>query len=416
MGEGTRVVPPAAGMRYHDLDALRGVFMLIGVFVHVSTLGDEPIFDGVVRASGLFRMEGFFVISGFFAAMLTEKYGFTPAVRRRLAVVGAPLLSTLILFNPPTLWMIYRFHSGRDIAFDDYLRANIIPALTGGLDWYLHLWFLIVLLGYALLIPVSVLLLRRLVAARIYRSATAGRRRTMTAIMFLMLAAMTVIRAGWTGVVEPVFGSDFHTGLVRHGLEFLPFFLLGLLLYLDRIRLMPSFQHPAPVLLAVTGLILLASWREWIGVLSADTGRALAETMFTIPLLATIFAVAGRFVSRPRPVVRYLADASYTVYLIHFFWIYVFATLLGLDPGLGFAHMLLLVIATFGATFTVHHFVVLRSSFLRKILNGKFPPKIRDAGGSPTAVPLSPSPSAIAVAAVGGHDAEPAQSFVGRCR
>jgi glucan biosynthesis protein C len=52
------------------MDALRAAFMLIGVFVHAATLGDDPLFNGISYASRLFRMEGFFLISGFLSAML----------------------------------------------------------------------------------------------------------------------------------------------------------------------------------------------------------------------------------------------------------------------------------------------------------------------------------------------------------
>ncbi|MEX5707670.1 glucans biosynthesis protein MdoC [Parafrankia sp. FMc6] len=393
MGE-REAVPAAgastAGVRYHHLDALRGVIMLIGVFVHVATLGDDPVFDGIARASGLFRMEAFFVISGFLSAMLTAKYGPGLALRRRLAAVGVPLAATLVLFNPPTLWLISRFHNRSDISFADFLRACMAPAFEGRLNWYLHLWFLLVLLGYALLTPAAVKLLSRFVSTRCYQQATAGRLRAMTTITLLVLGTMAAGRIGWGEAIRPVIGSGFHTDLVRRTLEFLPFFLLGLLLFLDRGRLVPSFQRPAPVLLSVSGLVLLASWHGWVDTLAMGTGRVLVETMFAIPMIATIFAAASRWGSRPSPALRYLAEASYSVYLLHFFWIYVFATLLGFDPGLGSARMLLLVVATYAATFATHHLVILRFPLLRRIFNGRFPSKARPGSEPPVAVPAAP--------------------------
>ncbi|WP_076784731.1 glucans biosynthesis protein MdoC [Parafrankia discariae] len=387
---------PTAGVRYHHLDALRGVLMLIGVFVHVATLGDDPVFDGIARASGLFRMETFFVVSGFLSAMLTAKYGSGLALRRRLAAVGVPLAATLVLFNPPTLWLISRFHNRSDISFVDFVRACLAPAFEGRLNWYLHLWFLLVLLGYALLTPAAVKLLGRLVSTRVYRRATAGRLRAMATITLLVLGTMAAGRIGWEQAIRPGTGSGFHADLIRRTLEFLPFFLLGLLLYLDRGRLVPSFQRPAPVLLAVSGLVLLASWHGWVNALAIGTGRVLAETMFAIPVIAMIFAAASRWGSRPSPALRYLADASYSVYLLHFFWIYVFATLLGFDPGLGSARMTLLVVATYAATFATHHLVILRFPLLRRVFNGRFPPKTHTGGRTPAAVPEAPPPAAPA--------------------
>ncbi|EFC83060.1 glucans biosynthesis protein MdoC [Parafrankia sp. EUN1f] len=370
---------PVEGERYHDLDALRGVLMLVGVFVHVSTLGVDPVFDFIARASGLFRMETFFVVSGFLSTMLVAKYGATRAVRRRLVAVGVPLLATQLVFNPPTLWMSSVFHSGHEMSFAEFLRIGSGEALAGRLNWYLHLWFLLVLVGYVLLTPAAVGALRAVATTRAYQLATAGRLRAMTAITLVVLALMAAGRACWSGALEPVLGSGFHADLLRRVLEFLPFFLLGVLLHLDRARLLPLFSRPAPVVLVVYALLLAVSWGRWVSVLSGGTGRALVETLFALPVIATLFAVANRFGSRPRPVFQYLSDASYTVYLLHFFWIFAFARLLGMDPSLGFAQMAVLVVATYAATFASHHFVVRRSVLLRRIFNGR---SIRGSAGA----------------------------------
>ncbi|WP_018638059.1 glucans biosynthesis protein MdoC [Parafrankia elaeagni] len=388
---------PDEGGRDHSLDALRGILMLVGVFVHVATLGVDPVFDGIARASSLFRMEAFFVISGFLSAMLVAKHGAVRTMRRRFAAVGIPLLATLVLVNPPTLWMISVFH-GRETSFPDYLRAAAGPALTGRLNWYLHLWFLLVLLGFALLTPAAVRALAALTRTRGYQRVTAGRPAAMTALTLSVLAVMAAGRTCWSVAIEPVLGSGFHADIVRRVLEFLPFFLLGLLLRLDQARLLPVFRRPTPALFAVSGLLLLASWRQWVDVLSAGTGRLLVETLFAIPVTATLFAVAGRFGARPHPVFQYLSDASYTVYLFHFFWIFFFARVLGLDPGLGFGQMTLLVVATYAATFATHHFAIRRSALLRMMFNGRRATTrgrgVAGQGSGPT--PEHPGPPALA--------------------
>ncbi|WP_242424094.1 acyltransferase family protein, partial [Frankia sp. EI5c] len=290
---------PGSGVHYHYMDGLRGVFMLVGVFVHASTLGHDRIFDGIAYSSSLFRMQGFFVISGFLSAMLVGKYGASRAVRRRLAAVGTPLLVTLVLFNPPALWLIYNFHNDPDISLPDYVTGNTIPAPEGELSWYLHLWFLFSLLAYALCTPAAVALLSRLVSSSAYQRASAGRLRGMAVITLFVLASTIVIRGAHRTVLEPVVGTGTHAVLLAHTLKFLPFFLLGVLLYLDRQRLVSAFQRPTPIFLAVTGLLVLASKQEWVGALSAGTGLVLTETLFSIPLTATIFAGAAWLVSRP---------------------------------------------------------------------------------------------------------------------
>ncbi|TCJ33014.1 glucans biosynthesis protein MdoC [Parafrankia sp. BMG5.11] len=388
--------PSGPSVYYHHLDALRGVFMLVGVFVHASTLGEDPVFDGIGYASSLFRMEGFFVISGFLAAMVLGKHGARAGVRRRLASVGTPLVFTLVLVNPPTLWLTYNFHNDPNVSFLDFVLGNTLPSQGGDLSWYLHLWFLFALIAYALLSPAAVAALSRLVGTGAYRRVTAGRLRAMAAITLFVVGTTVVIRGAHRIVLEPVIGTGTHAVLVEHTLEFLPFYLLGVLLHQGRDQLVPFFQRPAPVFLAVTGLALLASKQEWVPGLSAGTGLVLTETLFSIPLIATLFALAARLVPGPVPAVRYLADASYTVYLLHFFWIYVFATVLSFDPGLRAPQMLLATALTFGVTLATHHFAIRRSPLLRKIFNGKF-----GSAGRPTAIPAVPAipvtPASLAV-------------------
>ncbi|WP_248820405.1 glucans biosynthesis protein MdoC [Frankia sp. AgB32] len=385
-------------MHYHHLDALRAVFMLTGVFVHASTLGHDPIFHGIAYASSLFRMEGFFLISGFLSVMLVEKYGASRAVRRRLAAVGTPFLCTFVLFNPATLWMTYNFHNDPNISFLDFMRGRTIPHPQGELHWTLHLWFLVVLLVYALCTPVTVTLMSRLVATAAFQRATEGRLRMMTTIISIVVAITIVLRGARRAVVEPVLGTGSIGELARFTLEFLPFFALGVLLYLDRRRLLPLYQRPAPVLLAVSGAALLAANKGWVPGLASGTGLVLSETVVSIALTATLFAVGARLVPGPRASVRYLADASYTVYLLHFFWIYIFATLLRLHPSLRWPQMLLVTLLTIAMTLAIHHFLIMPSAFLRTIFNGRFP--ARGRRGSPSDLP------ALVPAVTGAVDAE----------
>ncbi|WP_235498307.1 glucans biosynthesis protein MdoC [Frankia sp. R43] len=391
---------PAPAEHYHHMDALRASFMLLGVFVHASSLGHDPIFNGIAHASALFRMEDFFLISGFLSAMLVGKYGPGRTVRRRLASVGIPLLCAGLLLNPAAIWLSYNFHNDPDVSFLDYLHGRTIADPVGELRWHLHLWFLVVLLPYALITPAAVSILTRLAPHSLFRRATTGRLRTMTSITLLTLSGVVVVRGTHKALLDPVFAGTLLDYPVEQTMEYLPFFLLGMLLYLERDRLLPSFQRPAPVLLAVSASGLLAGSRGWVGVLATNNGRLLCETVFTIALTATLFALAGRFITRPRPVVRYLADASYTVYLFHYFWIYAIATLLGFDSGARWPQMLLVAFLTFGVTFAIHHFVILRSRVLRGVFNGKFPIRTHSSqraadGHQPSAATVAPAPSYI---------------------
>jgi glucan biosynthesis protein C len=369
---------PGRDGHYYHLDGLRGTFMLVGVFVHAGTLGHDRVFHGIAYASGLFRMQGFFLISGFLSAMLVGKYGAARTVRRRFAAVGTPLICTFVLLNPPTLWMTYNFHNDPDISFLNFLRGRTIPNPEGELHWPLQLWFLVSLLFYVLCTPPAVALLTRLVRLPLYQRATASRIPAMAAIVVGVLAFTIVLRGFRRALVEPVLGTGGVSDVARMTLQHLPFYCLGLLLYLDRRRLLAHFQRPAPILLVASGLIVLAGNRGLIPQAGYGTGQVLGETVFSTALVSTLLGLGARTVTGPRAWVSYLADSAYTVYLFHFFWIYIVANLLGLDTSLAWPQMLLVTVLVIGITLAIHQFVIARSAFLRKMFNGRFPAKKGD--------------------------------------
>ena len=101
------------GQRYHFLDGLRGVAMLLGIVLHgaMSFLG-FPIWPAVdVKSDPVawgflldvihgFRMPLFFLVSGFFTAMMWKKRGTGGLVKQRLLRIGVPLLIGTIIVAP----------------------------------------------------------------------------------------------------------------------------------------------------------------------------------------------------------------------------------------------------------------------------------------------------------------------------
>lgn len=101
------------GQRYHFLDGLRGVAMLLGLVLHaaISFVGfeawpavdvkSEPkIFAPILDSIHGFRMPLFFLVSGFFSAMMFRKRGLQGLVKQRLLRIGVPLVVGVIIFAP----------------------------------------------------------------------------------------------------------------------------------------------------------------------------------------------------------------------------------------------------------------------------------------------------------------------------
>ncbi len=102
--------------RRTDLDALRGVAMVLGIVLHASLSFFPcpwPVQD--TRQNGWlflvlvviheFRMPLFFLISGFFTMFLFRKYGLREMLRLRAARILLPLLLSLLTIGPLTFFL-----------------------------------------------------------------------------------------------------------------------------------------------------------------------------------------------------------------------------------------------------------------------------------------------------------------------
>ena len=88
--------------RYHSLDALRGLMMLLGIYLHAavaySEYGNWPwkdgsttrLFDVSLGLIHVFRMPVFYVMAGFFAALLLERRGVVGFARNRAIRILVP--------------------------------------------------------------------------------------------------------------------------------------------------------------------------------------------------------------------------------------------------------------------------------------------------------------------------------------
>ncbi|CAD78961.1 similar to glucans biosynthesis protein mdoC-putative transmembrane protein [Rhodopirellula baltica SH 1] len=105
--------------RRHDLDALRGIAMLLGIFLHAAIAYSPdagrgwPIQDSqssqitslfIAMVHG-FRMPLFFLLSGFFTMMLYRRRGMSKLIEHRILRIAIPFvigMSTII----PSIWIV----------------------------------------------------------------------------------------------------------------------------------------------------------------------------------------------------------------------------------------------------------------------------------------------------------------------
>ena len=298
-------------MRFHDLDALRGFAMLLGILLHAGvflvpveywpvhepwaweTPPEANVYAWILSVIHGFRMPLFFLLSGFFTAMLWQSRGLRLLWRHRVERLGLPLLAGMFTVVPAIVWL----EAGADFTPLDWLLAWV-----GGLH---HLWFL----WYLLLIAAAFVVAVRLGL-------------TFRHPAWWLLVPMTV--APQYVMHELAFGPDTADGLIPAGRVFAyyaAFFTFGVYFRQRDIAVRRWWAVaivPSLLLLLPAGVALLYdegfeyAGASWVWAVAAVVQVAFAWLMCfgSMGLFRWVFA-------RERFWVRYLSDASYWLYLTH---------------------------------------------------------------------------------------------------
>lgn len=384
-----------AGTRLHGLDALRAGALLLGIVLH-SILPFVPGMPWLVVDSRqsdaanatayvihLFRMPLFMMLAGYFARMSLHRHGTRSFVADRLRRIALPL----VVFWPVTL--------GSLIAL---VLIGVVVGVTpseppqdgggsGGLLQFLddpaHLWFLWVLLEIYLIVLVVRAMAHRFLGPD--RAATFAERAGAAlagpagvllaavpfAVTMLLQIAMT------SGDASEVVFLD---GGIENPMSFVPE-PVGLIAYTGAFAVGWAF-HARPDALAQVGR------RRWpyltVGIITATGGFLLTDPALNPPALlaAAVFAVAAwcliyallglalRFLSDERPAVRYLADASYWMYIAHLPLVVALEIPLA-DLDWPIAAKLLLTWAVAGVLLILSYHLLVRSTWIGRMLNGR---------------------------------------------
>ena len=380
--------------RLHALDAVRGGALLLGVAFHatLSFLPGPQIW--VVRdvqsaelgtfffVAHIFRMTLFFVIAGFFARMLLERRGLGGFVRNRAKRILTPLL----VFWPIVLTAIIAcFVWGAAAMNGGTLPTDgpPPPPLTVATFPLTHLWFLYVLLWLyagALALRGLVTLVDRGGGLRERLVDPAMRLLTATPLAAMVLAvpvaAVLILHPvwfPWGGVPTP------DTGLLPNMAALVSFgtaFGFGWLLERQR-GLLGAIERWWPIQLVLAVLLTIACLVQ-LGTASAFTPiEGSAKTLMAISYALAVWTwtlgllgLALRFLTKERPAVRYVADASYWIYLLH---LPVVMALQVIVFGLALPAVAKWAIVTGGAFLILiasYHLLV-RHSWIGRWLNGR---------------------------------------------
>ena len=332
--------PPVAE-RLHALDAVRAGALLLGIALHgalsfVPLLPDAlwPVHDVsqhwamavLAFVIHVFRMSVFFLIAGLLARALFHRLGPRAFWRNRALRIAAPLALgwplCFALLAAVTLWSLAKANGG---TLPPLPKEIIDAGLT-----FLHLWFLYILLW---LYAIAWGLHAALRAADRHGRVAKAIDRAFAAVLATPLRscalALPIALALW---LQPMW--DWRGGVPTPAYTFLPpvaplsvyAFVFGIGWLIDRQRaLLACIERgwAARLVIGAAGTLVclvLAASELGMRVDHDPLWRLVYALAYALALITCTLGCIGaglRFLSRPSRTVRYLADASYWMYLAH---------------------------------------------------------------------------------------------------
>ena len=393
------------GERLHALDLVRAAALLLGIVFHAA-IPFLPEFDlwlvlDQVRSRPVgwltftlhtFRMTTFFLLAGYFGRMLLVRRGASGFIRDRSKRILAPLvifwLPVLLLYGLALALVVYlgTTPAGSELAEPPALTVDAWPLM--------HLWFLYVLL----ILYAAVLIVRSAVAAvdrggklrgAVDRMLATALRLPLVLPLLLALPVMALLLnqpewAEFWGIPTPERGFIPNAAaLGTYGLAF----GLGWLAQRSRDGFAPLARLWAPYLvvaLALTmGCLAITEIPLFEPQLEGDTRRLFAG-LYAVAIWLWTFGLIGaalRFIRGESPTIRYLADSSYWLYIMHLPLLVAVGAVVASWPLPAELKLVLVVSVSTGLLLASYH-VMVRSTWIGALLNGKrYPRKGRPALG-----------------------------------
>lgn len=338
------------------------------------------------------RMGLFFSVSGFLTAMTLVMWGPTEQARRRVYRLGLPLLVGMLTILPlqraVVVWDLNRVNPDGTGTAREWTFGNLFSLAPG------HLWFLAYLLALNAVGLMIWMTVRRSPAIR--DALDRGFRRLMASRFQIPvlagISATLLATGGFRGAPGGVADSliPIPAALAFYG----AFFLFGWMLWrnqdlLGRVEDNPWSKLGLGVAAGVLAWLLFERTVPLPGALPGSWTVSFVAGFASWLTLFGVWGISARLMVNARPWLRYMADASYWIYLIHFLFLIIFQRLL-IDTGM--APPFKLALATIGsvalALFT--YATLVRYTAIGRVLHGPRERPTR-AGPEPGGHPAVPA-------------------------
>lgn len=393
---------PAQSARLDYLDAVRAFALLLGVVFHASLsfmpmyigwavmdVSTISVMPGFVLICHSFRMELFFLLAGYFSHMTFHKRGPGPFLKSRFNRIAIPFVVAWFILRPFVVsgWIMGAESLRGDVHILGGLAQGFLAleTLPVGIFTGTHLWFLYYL---ALATATTVLATRSLSLFPVLKRNLHGfadkalsaiaRNSSSAPILAVPTSVCLYFMSGW-GMDTP------DKSLVPHLPAYFVYvggFSLGWLIHRQP-QLLTELSRLKPVrVLNIFGSAILTLY---LARYQPDAGHPFYQQLhvafaysYGVLMWSLVFGTIGCFrlvFAKPNKIVRYFADSSYWLYLVHLpivVWLQIaFAEL----PYHGSIKLVAISTLAVAAALLVYDLAI-RPTFIGKILSSARKPSL----------------------------------------
>ncbi len=354
---------------------MRSVLMMLGVVLHAAAIyavsADWVISDPVKnntlnwiwRLIAQFRMPCFFIISGFFCYVTLQRYGTKKFLNIRLPRIIIPLITTALLFNSLQNFIVFHLYS--EIPFQLSLSQYLMDGY-----WVSHLWFLNCLVIYFLIAATGYYLIAKH-TLYLYEKIT-NKLPWVRGGAYLLIVPLGTISLNMLSYrIDSIIDTSGFFLNIHEIFYFGGFFFFGYLMAFNR-NLFNEFSLfylwvPVAVIMAFIGGIYLEEQNDIFSKILNRYSLAFLPWGFAV----MCFAFFRKFFDKPSKGFNYLADASYSIYLFHHFFVVIFGLIFLVVDWHTYVKFSLVVVLSMSLSLLLHHYVVSRFTLMSWLFNGK---------------------------------------------
>jgi len=321
----------AVSPRRNDLDWLRLIAILILLFYHtgmwfntwgwhVKNSETSTTFNYWMVWLHYWRMPLLLFISGAGTYMALGKRTPGEFARERFRRLMIPVIFGMFVVVPP---QIYFEHISEYNGYWDFYKTvfEFIPYPEGSFSWH-HLWFVVYLLIYSLLLLPFLIYLRS-PRSQGFMNAAVRLMSTSTGMIFFPILVLFTTQV----LLRPFFPDEKHDLTdVAFIVLYMCFFAFGMIFYSDQ-RLWNAAGANRNKLLGAAVVILVVFYFFYLNLRgdiqmpwserTAELGFDITAIFLSWSVLITVIGFGQHYLTRPHPLLQYVNEGLYPFYILH---------------------------------------------------------------------------------------------------